>query len=101
MFVLGFVLDARSRADDTENFLKLKFKGKDALIHANMKVLKGYSFGDTMEAFSGRTSVDKAEMEPGTYRSIMGNQATALGSIAASQKSGLQLFYGPIRYTCF
>ena len=33
-------------------------------------------------------------MLPGVYRNIMGNQATALGLIAAAQKSGLQLFYG-------
>ena len=33
-------------------------------------------------------------MEPGSYRSIMGNQAVAFGLIAASQKSGLQLFLG-------
>lgn len=33
-------------------------------------------------------------MEPGEYRSIMGNQAVTYGLIAASQKSGLQLFLG-------
>jgi 2-oxoglutarate ferredoxin oxidoreductase subunit alpha len=33
-------------------------------------------------------------MEPGVYRSIMGNQAVAYGLIAASQKSGLPLFLG-------
>jgi len=33
-------------------------------------------------------------MEAGVYRSIMGNQAAALGLIAASVKSGLSLFYG-------
>ncbi|MEJ7674500.1 MAG: hypothetical protein WKF59_17840 [Chitinophagaceae bacterium] len=33
-------------------------------------------------------------MPAGTYRSIMGNQAVAYGLIAASQKSGLQLFLG-------
>src|SRR5437660_10947161 len=33
-------------------------------------------------------------METGTYRSIMGNQALSYGLIAASQKSGLQLFLG-------
>jgi 2-oxoglutarate ferredoxin oxidoreductase subunit alpha len=33
-------------------------------------------------------------MEAGTYRSIMGNQALSYGLIAASQKSGLQLFLG-------
>ncbi|GAC1429822.1 MAG: hypothetical protein NVSMB7_06360 [Chitinophagaceae bacterium] len=33
-------------------------------------------------------------MQPGVYRSIMGNQALAYGLIAASQKSGLPLFLG-------
>src|ERR1700748_1969968 len=33
-------------------------------------------------------------MDPGVYRSIMGNQALAYGLIAASQKSGLPLFLG-------
>src|SRR5258708_13660012 len=33
-------------------------------------------------------------MEPGSYRSMMGNQAVAYGLIAASQKSGLPLFLG-------
>jgi 2-oxoglutarate ferredoxin oxidoreductase subunit alpha len=33
-------------------------------------------------------------MEPGSYRSIMGNQAVSYGLIAASQKSGLPLFLG-------
>jgi 2-oxoglutarate ferredoxin oxidoreductase subunit alpha len=38
--------------------------------------------------------VEKAKMAPGVYRSVMGNQALALGLIAASQKSGLPLFLG-------
>jgi 2-oxoglutarate/2-oxoacid ferredoxin oxidoreductase subunit alpha len=33
-------------------------------------------------------------MEPGTYRSMMGNQALSYGLIAASQKSGLPIFLG-------
>ena len=36
----------------------------------------------------------KQKCQPGNYRSIMGNQALAYGLIAASQKSGLQLFLG-------
>src|SRR5690606_24240017 len=36
----------------------------------------------------------KARMEPGAYRSIMGNQALAYGLIAASRKSNLKLFLG-------
>jgi 2-oxoglutarate ferredoxin oxidoreductase subunit alpha len=38
--------------------------------------------------------VNKAPMPPGTYRNIMGNQATAMGLIAAGQKSGLDVFLG-------
>ena len=33
-------------------------------------------------------------MEPGNYRSIMGNQALAYGLIAAAEKSGLNMFLG-------
>jgi 2-oxoglutarate ferredoxin oxidoreductase subunit alpha len=33
-------------------------------------------------------------MKPGSYRSIMGNQAISYGLIAASQKSGLPIFLG-------
>ena len=36
----------------------------------------------------------KQKWNPGTYRSIMGNQAVSYGLIAASQKSGLPLFLG-------
>ncbi|MGH2564272.1 MAG: 2-oxoacid:acceptor oxidoreductase subunit alpha, partial [Ginsengibacter sp.] len=53
-----------------------------------------YNYGDTIETFTTRYSVEKAKMAPGNYRSIMGNQAVAYGLIAASQKSGLQLFLG-------
>src|SRR6185436_19188501 len=41
-----------------------------------------------------RYKVEKAKMEPGEYRNIMGNQALALGLLAASQKSGLPIFLG-------
>ncbi len=46
------------------------------------------------ETFTTRFRVEKAKMEPGTYRSIMGNQALSYGLIAASDKSGLPLFLG-------
>ncbi|SVD26543.1 uncharacterized protein METZ01_LOCUS379397, partial [marine metagenome] len=37
---------------------------------------------------------NKAKFNKGTYRNIMGNNALAFGLLAASQKSGLNLFYG-------
>jgi len=96
MFVLGFLYWMYNRTlDHTIKFLEEKFSKKPDILAANLKVLKaGYHFGDTREDFTSRFTVGPAKMAPGTYRNIMGNQATALGLLAASKKSGLQLFYG-------
>lgn len=96
MFVLGFLYWMYSRKlDNTIQFIEDKFKGKPDLIDANVTVLKtGYHYGDTSETFTSRFEVKKAVLPPGTYRSVMGNQATAYGIIAAGEKSGLKIFYG-------
>lgn len=96
MFVLGFLYWMYNRdMDSTLNFLKEKFGRKDEILNSNIKALQaGYNFGDTTETFTTRYKVERAKMEPGTYRSIMGNQAVSFGLIAASQKSGLPLFLG-------
>ena len=96
MFVLGYLYWMYNRdMDNTISFLKEKFGKKPEILESNIKALQsGYFFGDTTETFTHRYSVEKAKMESGTYRSIMGNQALAYGIIAAGQKSGLPLFLG-------
>ncbi|HEX4875086.1 MAG TPA: 2-oxoacid:acceptor oxidoreductase subunit alpha [Chitinophagaceae bacterium] len=96
MFVLGFLYWMYNRdMENTINFLRDKFGKKPEILESNIKVLQaGYNYGDTTETFTTTYMVEKAKMEPGTYRSIMGNQAIAYGLIAASQKSGLPLFLG-------
>lgn len=96
MFVLGFLYWMYSRdMDSTLTFLQEKFGKKDDILNANIKALQaGYNYGDTTETFTTRYKVEKAKMKPGTYRSIMGNQALAMGLVAASQKSGRPLFLG-------
>lgn len=96
MFVLGFLYWMYNREmENTIAFLKEKFGKKPEIMDSNIKVLQaGYNFGDTTEQFTTQYNVEKAKMEPGTYRSIMGNQALAYGLIAAGQKSGLNLFLG-------
>ena len=96
MFVLGFLYWMYNRSmDSTIGFLKEKFGKKDEILNSNIKALQaGYNYGDTTETFTTTYKVEKAKMEMGEYRSIMGNQALAYGLIAASQKSGLQLFLG-------
>ena len=96
MFVLGMIYWLYNRdLDTTIEYLKEKFKKKESILNSNIDVLKaGYFYGETAELFSSRYKVEKAKMEPGVYRSIMGNQALSMGLIAAAQKSGLQLFLG-------
>ncbi|MCY7422978.1 MAG: 2-oxoacid:acceptor oxidoreductase subunit alpha [Chitinophagaceae bacterium] len=96
MFVLGFLYWMYNRdMDNTIQFLTEKFGKKNTILQSNIKALQaGYNFADTTEAFSTTYKVEKARMNPGLYRSIMGNQALSYGLIAASQKSKLQLFLG-------
>ena len=96
MFVLGLIYWMYNRnLDNTITFLNEKFGKKDTILQSNIKVLQaGFNYGDTTETFSSRYRVEKAKMVPGTYRSIMGNQALSMGLIAASEKSGLSIFLG-------
>ncbi|WP_291910851.1 2-oxoacid:acceptor oxidoreductase subunit alpha [Chitinophaga sp. CB10] len=96
MFVLGFLYWLYDRnMENTENFLREKFGKKPEILESNLKVLHaGYNFADTVEAFSTRYRVEKARMEPGTYRSITGNTALSYGLVAAAQKANLPMFLG-------
>ncbi|MFI5155055.1 MAG: 2-oxoacid:acceptor oxidoreductase subunit alpha [Chitinophagales bacterium] len=96
MFVLGFLYWMYNRnMENTIKFLKDKFGKKPEIFESNVKALKaGYNYGDTTETFTTTYKVEKARMEPGVYRGIMGNQALAYGLIAASEKSGLPIFLG-------
>src|SRR5215204_2041043 len=96
MFVLGFLYFMYGRdLKNTEKFLEEKFGKKPDIRDSNLKALHaGYNYGDTTETFTTIYSVEKAKIEAGSYRSIMGNQALAYGLIAASVKSGLTIFLG-------
>ena len=96
MFVLGLIYWLYNRdLDTTIEFLKEKFGKKEYILKSNIDVLKaGYHYGETAELFNARYKVDRAKMEPGMYRSIMGNQALSMGLVAASQKAKLPLFLG-------
>jgi 2-oxoglutarate ferredoxin oxidoreductase subunit alpha len=96
MFVLGFLYWMYNRSlDNSIRFLEEKFSKKPDILAANIKILKaGYAFGDTTETMMPRYIVNPAKMAPGVYRNIMGNEATAMGLIAAAKMSGLPLFLG-------
>lgn len=96
MFVLGFLYYMYNRKlDSTIRFLEQKFRKKPDVLEANRIALNtGFSFADTTEVFTSRYKVEPASLDPGVYRSIMGNEAVAMGLVAASRKSGLPLFLG-------
>ncbi|MEQ8323438.1 MAG: 2-oxoacid:acceptor oxidoreductase subunit alpha [Vicingaceae bacterium] len=96
MFALGIVYWMFNRPLlHTEAFLESKFKSKPDLVDANKKVLlAGYHYAETLELLTSNFIIPPAQIERGTYRNIMGNQATAWGFLAASEKSGRDLFLG-------
>lgn len=79
----------------TINFFRKKFKKNELVVEANTKVLMaGYHYADTLELLATTYSVPPAPLSKGHYRNITGNQATAWGFIAASEKAGRPLFLG-------
>ena len=96
MFALGLMSWLYHRpTDGTIAFLERKFASKPEIAAANVKAFKaGWAYGETSEDFVVSYEVAPAQMAPGTYRNITGNQALGIGLIAASVKSGLPLFLG-------
>lgn len=95
-FALGLMYWLFSRPiEPTLEWIDEKFKKNEDMRHANREVLlSGYAYGDNTELFTTRYHVESAKLEKGFYRNISGNEATALGFVAASVKSGLNLFLG-------
>jgi 2-oxoglutarate ferredoxin oxidoreductase subunit alpha len=76
-------------------WISAKFKKTPEVARANEVALKtGYNFADTTEVFTTHYTVKKAQIAPGKYRKITGNEATAIGFIAAAELAGRPLFYG-------
>jgi len=96
MFALGLMSWLYHRpTEGTIAFLERKFASKPEIAAANVKAFKaGWAYGETSEDFVVSYEVAPAQMAPGTYRNITGNQALGIGLIAASVKSGLPLFLG-------
>ena len=96
MFALGIVFYMFNRDyTKTFSFFESKFKSNPLIVEANKKVLEaGFNFGDTIEAFANTFKVEAAPLEKGKYRNVTGNLATAWGFLAASERSGRNIFLG-------
>jgi len=95
-FALGMCYWLYNRSmDSTTRWIEDKFKNKPLLVEANKLAMKaGYSYCEATEAFQISYEIPPAQLAPGIYRNLSGNQALALGFITASKKSGLRLFQG-------
>ena len=96
MFALGLVCWMVNRSlAHIEESIRRRFGKNQLVVDSNIKVLHdGYNYGMTLQYLTPSYIVHSADIEPGTYRNISGNQATAWGFIAAAEKAGLELFLG-------
>ncbi len=96
MFALGLMCWLYGRpVQSTLDYIDEKFSKRPEIAAANIAAFKvGYAFGETSESFAVSYEVKPAKLRPGKYRQINGNSAIAHGLLAASLKSGLDLFLG-------
>lgn len=95
-FALGVLYWLYDRPlEPTLNWIHEKFKNKPEVAKADEIALKtGYNYADTTEIFTAHYKIKKAQIPPGTYRKITGNEATAIGFVTAAQLAKRPLFYG-------
>jgi 2-oxoglutarate/2-oxoacid ferredoxin oxidoreductase subunit alpha len=95
-FALGLMLCLYSRPEDEEiREIRERFANKPELAEANVLALKaGYAYAESTEMFAVSYEVRRSAAQPGTYRSITGNQAAALGFVAAAELADTPLFLG-------
>jgi 2-oxoglutarate ferredoxin oxidoreductase subunit alpha len=95
-FAMGLVFWLYDRPlDPTLRYIDEKFGKNPGVAEANRRALRaGFNYGETTEAFHDHYAVRKAQLPPGTYRNMTGNQAIAWGLLAAAQRSGCEIFYG-------
>lgn len=96
MFALGLICWLFDRPlDQAAHLLKNKFAKKPSVLEANIKVMTdGYNYGNNIHASVSTYRIETKSAKKGFYTDVNGNRATALGLIAASEKSGLPLFLG-------
>jgi len=97
LFALGLISWLYDRPSEvTERWIETKFGGRPHVMEANLAAYRaGWSFGETSELMAPQIHVaPAADVAPGLYRNINGTQATAMGLVAASVRSGLPLLLG-------
>jgi 2-oxoglutarate ferredoxin oxidoreductase subunit alpha len=94
-FALGLIYWLYERSlEPTLKWIREKFAKSPAVLEANSRTLKaGYNYGETTETMPVHYRVSKAQIKPGRYRKITGNEALAIGLVSAAQLADLALVY--------
>lgn len=94
-FALGLVMWLYDRPmQPVLEWLMRKFQRHPAVMAANgASVRAGYNYANTTELFRVHYQVARASLPRGTYRRVNGNEAAAMGCIAAASKCGRLLVY--------
>ncbi len=94
-FALGMTFWMYNRPIEPQvKSIQKKFSKKAELADANVAVFKaGYHYGETAEIFTETVEVKAAAIEPGRYRNIMGNSATAIGLVTGCRLAEVPLFF--------
>ncbi|MBM4070520.1 MAG: 2-oxoacid:acceptor oxidoreductase subunit alpha [Planctomycetes bacterium] len=94
-FALGLVYWMYERPmEPTLRWIREKFAKNPAVLEANTRTLKaGYNYGETTETMPVHYKVAKAQIKPGRYRKITGNEALAMALVAATEVANIPLVY--------
>jgi 2-oxoglutarate ferredoxin oxidoreductase subunit alpha len=98
MWTLGLMywLFGRER-EQTATWLEGKFAKRPKLAEANIAALNaGHIYGENAELPHGINAyhIPAANLTPGEYRNISGNEATAWGLVTGAKLAGLKVMYG-------
>ncbi len=94
-FALGMMFWLYERSmEPTLRWIEEKFGKRPIVAEANRRALRaGYAFGETTEIFHTRYAVPRADLAPGTYRNVTGNEAAALGLVVAGARAERPMVY--------
>ena len=94
-YALGLVFWLYGRDEKLEvESIRAKFRARPKVAEANvLAFLAGHAFGETTEVFASSYHVPAANLEPGEYRNITGNEALATGLVAAALLADRRMLY--------
>lgn len=93
-FALGMMYWMYDRPmDETIKWIDTKFKNPEVAKANGMALKSGFYYAETSEVISIHYKIPPAKLKPGKYRNIMGNEASALGLVAASELAKTPMVY--------